>query len=72
MQPQPKHLSRSYAEQFQEASVVVAYAHRPPIPTPVFTILRALIVDEPRVVLDAGCGAGAVARALMPWTFRRP
>jgi trans-aconitate methyltransferase len=70
MQPQPKHLSRFYAEQFQEASVVAAYAHRPPIPAPVFAILRDLIVDEPRVVLDAGCGAGAVARHLAPAVTR--
>ncbi|MGN6359883.1 MAG: class I SAM-dependent methyltransferase [Thermomicrobiales bacterium] len=66
MQPKPKHLSRFYAEQFQEASIVAAYVHRPSIPTPVFTILRDLMVDEPRTVLDAGCGTGAVARHLAP------
>lgn len=63
-QPKPRHLERDYAEQFQDRSVVAAYRRRPPIPAPVFDILLDLIVDEPRVVLDAGCGTGAVAREL--------
>ncbi|MCE7987017.1 MAG: class I SAM-dependent methyltransferase [Caldilinea sp. CFX5] len=53
-----------YAEQFKDHSVVDAYAHRPPIPDPVFTVLDQLLVDKPRVVLDVGCGTGAIARRL--------
>lgn len=66
----PKHLSRTYAEQFQEHSVVAAYVHRPPIPSPVFDKLLELLVDTPQAVLDAGCGMGAVARSLAPLVDR--
>lgn len=69
-QDKPKHLSREYAEQFKENSVVAAYAHRPPIPPQVFDVLADLIVDEPRIILDAGCGTGAVARQLAPLVER--
>lgn len=64
MPDRPKHLEMTYAEQFKERRVVAAYAHRPPIPAPVFDVLLQLISDEPRVVLDVGCGTGAVARQL--------
>lgn len=53
-----------YASQFAEQGVVASYAHRPPIPAEVFGVLHGLIADESRVVLDAGCGTGAVARML--------
>ena len=66
MHSKPKHLSLAYAEQFKEQSIVNAYVHRPPIPAPVFGQLLKLIVDEPRRVLDAGCGMGPVARTLVP------
>lgn len=66
MQQKPKHLGLSYAKQFQEQSIVDAYIHRPPIPASVFKQLLTLIVDEPHVVLDAGCGTGPVARTLVP------
>ncbi len=62
MLPKPKHLSLTYAEQFKEQSVVAAYAHRPPILDAVLDQLLHLLVDAPRVVLDVGCGTGAVAR----------
>lgn len=62
----PKHLSLTYAEQFKERSVVAAYKHRPPISALVFDQLLHLMVDEPRVVLDVGCGTGAIARPLAP------
>lgn len=65
MAEKPKHLSLTYAEQFKEQRVVDAYVHRPPIPAPVLEKLLTLIVDEPRVVLDAGCGMGPVARTLV-------
>lgn len=70
MLAKPNHLGLTYAEQFKERSVVAAYAYRPPIPAPVFDRLLHLVVDEPRIVLDVGCGTGAVARRLAPLVDR--
>ena len=44
--------------------MVEAYLCRPPYPDEAFNILEELLGDEPRVVLDAGCGTGSVARWL--------
>jgi SAM-dependent methyltransferase len=49
---------------FRDEEVVRLYRHRPPYPRAVFDLLTRLIV-EPRAVLDAGCGTGAVARGLV-------
>lgn len=65
MLPKPEHLGPEYGAQFQDQSVVAAYRFRPPYPDEVFRILAGLIVDEPRIVLDAGCGDGAIARHLV-------
>jgi SAM-dependent methyltransferase len=51
-----------HASSFGHASVVRAYRYRPSYPPEVFKILNELLAGEPRVVLDAGCGTGAVAR----------
>jgi predicted TPR repeat methyltransferase len=64
MQPKPAHLGQSVASAFQEASVVAAYELRPPYPAETFDVLLALLRDEPRTVLDAGCGTGFLARPL--------
>ena len=61
----PKHLSPEYASIFQDQSVVDVYHHRPPYPDAVFDALLDLIVDEPRTVLDLGCGPGNFARGLV-------
>jgi SAM-dependent methyltransferase len=65
MLPKPEHLGPEYGAQFQDQSVVAAYRFRPPYPDEVFRILAGLISDQPRVVLDAGCGDGAIARHLV-------
>lgn len=65
MIPKPKHLAPKYGAQFQDPSIVAAYKHRPPYPEATFDILDDLIVDEPRRVLDVGCGPGRVARYLV-------
>ena len=62
--PKPAHLGPVYGAQFQDRSVAEAYRYRPPYPEETFAILADLILDEPRIVLDAGCGRGEVARPL--------
>jgi SAM-dependent methyltransferase len=54
---------------FADDEVVRLYRHRSPYPQGVIEILRRLIV-EPRVVLDAGAGSGAIARRLAPFAER--
>jgi ubiquinone/menaquinone biosynthesis C-methylase UbiE len=57
-------------ERFQDQSVVDRYHLRSTYPPETFTILNELIVDEPRVVLDVGCGTGNVARPLAEYVDR--
>jgi len=52
-----------------DAEVAALYAYRAPYPRGVFDILQRLAV-EPRVVLDAGSGTGALAR-YFPLSFAR-
>lgn len=52
------------AKRFRDQSVVDRYHLRPSYPPETFTILSELIRDEPRTVLDVGCGTGNVARPL--------
>lgn len=70
MLPKPLHLGPEYAAQFGDRGVVEAYHHRPPYPDEVFAILCELIDDEPRAVLDVGCGTGELARRLAPLVDR--
>jgi SAM-dependent methyltransferase len=70
MRSKPKGLEQRYAEQFCDASVVEAYAHRPPYPAELFAILAELAIDSPRAVLDIGCGRGEVARGVLRWAER--
>ena len=58
------------AERFQDQSVVERYHLRPTYPPEIFTILNELIIDEPRVVLDVGCGTGNIARPLTEYVER--
>jgi len=50
---------------FADAEVAALYRYRAPYPREVFVILEGLVV-EPRVVLDAGTGTGALARHFPP------
>jgi SAM-dependent methyltransferase len=70
MLPKPEHLGEEYALQFSDASVVAAYRYRPAYPAATFTILAGLIAAAPRLVLDAGCGRGDIARGLLPFVDR--
>jgi SAM-dependent methyltransferase len=49
---------------FRDRSVAEAYPFRPSYPAALFGVLAGLIADEPRAVLDVGCGTGDVARPL--------
>jgi ubiquinone/menaquinone biosynthesis C-methylase UbiE len=53
-----------HAGRFQDQSVVDRYHLRPAYPPEIFSILNELLGDEPRVVLDLGCGTGNIARPL--------
>lgn len=64
MKPKPKQLTPGNAARFQNPDLVSLYHLRLPYPEATFEILTALIVDQPRVVLDVGTGTGEVARRL--------
>ena len=55
---------REHAAVFRYTDVVTAYQSRPPYPVELYTILRGLIVDEPRVILELGCGLGEISPGL--------
>ncbi len=54
---------------FADAEVAALYRYRAPYPREVFAILERLVI-EPRNVLDAGAGTGALARDLAPLVAR--
>jgi SAM-dependent methyltransferase len=64
MSNKPKQWSAQYASIFQDASVVAAYHYRPTYPPETFAFLSSLIPSSAklRIVLDAGCGTGFIAR----------
>ena len=66
MEAQPKGWASEYGAWFDERSVVERYHLRPPYPAETFDVLASLAVGPPRVVLDAGCGPGDLARGLAP------
>lgn len=66
----PEFLREQFSARFQDHSVVDRYHLRPAYPPEVFTILCELLRDEPRTVLDVGCGSGNVARPLAAYVER--
>lgn len=60
----PGYLRPDVAATFEDRDVAGSYRHRPKYPPETFEILTRLIRDEPRAVLDIGCGTGFVARPL--------
>jgi trans-aconitate methyltransferase len=65
MQPKPSHLGYKYAEQFKDPGLVAVYHYRWPYPEEAISKLVELVTDEPRAVLDVGCGTGDLARRLV-------
>lgn len=65
MNRKPSHLGLKYAEQFKDPSLVEVYHYRRPYPDEAINKLVALITDEPRTILDVGCGTGDLARRLV-------
>src|SRR5579859_4486707 len=66
----PSFLRPEVAATFKDREVAASYRHRPTYPPHTFDILARSIVDEPRTVLDLGCGTGFVARPLAPLVDR--
>jgi SAM-dependent methyltransferase len=56
-------------ESFADPEVAALYRHRPPYPRGIFAIIGRLLV-EPRAILDAGAGTGALARELVRFAER--
>ena len=70
MVAKPAFLGPVHAAAFQDSDVAAAYHNRPPYPDAVFELLAELPVGQPRVVLDLGCGTGAIACRLAPTVQR--
>ena len=63
--PKPDCWAPEYARAFNLESVARTYHLRPPYPEGLFATLAELIVDQPRTLLDLGCGPGDLARNLV-------
>ncbi len=63
--PKPAGWAPEYAQAFRDEAVARVYHLRPPYPDDLFSTLTELIVDQPRTVLDLGCGPGDLARRLV-------
>jgi SAM-dependent methyltransferase len=62
----PRGLARHHAEQFCDASIVEAYAARPPYPARLDPLFVELAGGADAHVLDLGCGTAELARRLAP------
>jgi len=70
MSERPAGWGAQHAARFTDPSIIAAYRYRPPYPDALLELLAALITDEPRVVLDIGCGPGNIARPLLRYVDR--
>lgn len=65
MSGRPEFWGARHSERFADASIIAAYRYRPPYPDVLIDRVVALITEEPRAVLDVGCGPGNLARPLL-------
>jgi len=70
MGTRPEFWGARHSERFTDPSIIAAYRFRPPYPDALIDRLIALMTDEPRAVLDVGCGPGNIARLLLPHVAR--
>jgi SAM-dependent methyltransferase len=70
VEPKPELFASDYGTWFQDDLVVAAYPLRPPYPDEAIQLLAELVLEEPRSVLDVGCGTGDLARRLAPLVGR--
>ena len=70
MDARPEFWGEQHSERFTDPSIIAAYRYRPPYPEKLLAFLVSLITDEPRAVLDVGCGPGNIARLLLPYVAR--
>lgn len=70
MSARPEFWGAPHSERFADPSVIAAYRSRPAYPDTLLERLVALIADEPRALLDVGCGPGNLARVLLPYVAR--
>jgi len=70
MDARPEFWGARHSERFTDPSIIAAYRYRPPYPDALIDRLISLITDEPRAVLDVGCGPGNIARLLLPHVAR--
>lgn len=68
--PTQAQFAAEHARRWQDSDAARSYRSRPPYPSETFDILESLIADEPRHVLDVGCGTGKLARELAPRVAR--
>lgn len=62
--PIPPQFTAAHAGRWRDRDAARSYRNRPPYPAETFDLLDSLIAGEARVVLDIGCGSGAIARPL--------
>ncbi len=66
MSDKPPQHTAEHAAQFADATIVAAYATRPPYPDEVFEIIESLLPPGDRRVLELGCGSGDLTLGLAP------
>jgi len=69
MSSKPHYLRSEYSNRFKDPSLVEVYHLRSPYPAETFEMLTGLINDEPRAVLDVGCGTGNQTARLLAQTI---
>jgi SAM-dependent methyltransferase len=73
VEPKPAQWSAADGAAFADEGVAAAYPNRPPLSQQAIDTLielAELVAGEPRVVLDAGCGTGDLARRVAPRVAR--